>query len=427
MPPSPARLRDPVWMAGAVGAAAAAAWLAWLTLAAQHGAWGAPPRSGLPRVDFAAFWGAARLALAGRAGESYLWPALGGELQAAFHLPITAPLPFLYPPPLFLGLALLGRLPYAAAFQLWTATGLCAYAAAVWAVFPRPAALLAALAPAGVFCCAYCGQNGFLTAAALAGGLVLLDRRPLAAGALLALFACKPHLALLAPVALVAGGRWRALAAMAGTYGALCAASAIAFGPAVFLAFLHAFAGGGGAFTGAGWLPWWKVQSVYGAMRGAGAPAPAALAAQAACAVACVAGVALLWRGSARPGLKAAATAAAVLLTTPYTFVYDGPILGVALAFLLRDVATGGRLTPSQAGLLAVGLVGQTVFLLSPSSLVTPLAASALLATAVLRAASARRADPSSDLRADVEIEVQMVAAARVEGGGATRAAAVAR
>ena len=397
MPPLPPRLRDPVWLAGVVGAVAAAVWLAWLTAAAQGGAWGAPPRSDLPRVDFAAFWGAGRLALAGRAGESYQWPSLAAELQAAFHLRITPPLPFLYPPPLLLALAPLGRLPYAAAFQLWTAAGLCAYAAAIWAVFPRPAALLASLAPLGVFFCVYSGQNGLLTAAAMAGGLTLLDRRPLAAGVCFALLACKPHLAVLAPVALVAAARWRALAAMAGAYAALCVLAALAFGPAVFLAFAHGMATGGGVFAGAGWLPWWKVQSVYGALRGAGALALAALVAEGACALACAAGVALLWRSSARRDLKAAATAAAALLATPYTFVYDGgPLLGVALVFLLRDAARREPLTLAEGALLTAGLLGQLVFLLAPASLVTPVTAAALLTAAVLRVARSRPRTVSS-------------------------------
>lgn len=426
MTPPSARLRDPLTWAALVGGAAAAAWLTWLAALAAGGSWGTPPRADLARVDFAAFWGAARLTLAGRAGESYLWPSLAAELRAAFHVGVTPPMTFLYPPPMLLALAPLGRLPYTAAFAVWTATGLCAYAAAVWAACPRPAALVAALAPAGVFFCAYAGQNGFLTAAALGGGLALLDRRPLAAGVLLCLFACKPHLAVLAPVALVAGGRWRALAAMAGTYAALCAVSAFAFGPSVFLAFLRAVAGGGGAFAGGGWLPWWKVQSLYGALRGAGASTGAALAAQGGCALACATGVAVLWRSRARSDLKAAVTAAAVLLTTPYTFVYDGPILGVALAFLLRDAAASGRLTAPQGGLLAIGLLGQSAFLPAPSSLVTPLAAAALLATALLRAAPGLRARRPSDVGAHVEVEVEVLAAARVEGGGAARAAAVA-
>ena len=44
---------------------------------------------------------------------------------------------------------------------------------------------------------------------------LLIDTRPRLAGLLLGLLCYKPHLALLAPVALVAGGHWRTFAAAA--------------------------------------------------------------------------------------------------------------------------------------------------------------------------------------------------------------------
>ena len=76
----------------------------------------------------------------------------------------------------------------------------------------RPGALLAAPA---VFINAVGGQNGTWTAALFGGGLSLLERRPLLAGGLLGLLIYKPQLALLIPVALLAGRHWRAFAAAA--------------------------------------------------------------------------------------------------------------------------------------------------------------------------------------------------------------------
>jgi len=49
------------------------------------------------------------------------------------------------------------------------------------------------------------GQNGFLSAALLGGGLVILERFPLTGGMLLGALSYKPHLAALIPVALLAG------------------------------------------------------------------------------------------------------------------------------------------------------------------------------------------------------------------------------
>ncbi|HET6237632.1 MAG TPA: glycosyltransferase family 87 protein, partial [Acetobacteraceae bacterium] len=56
------------------------------------------------------------------------------------------------------------------------------------------------------------GQNAFLNAALLSGFTLLLQHRPLRAGALLGALCIKPHLAILAPVALIVSRRWRAAA-----------------------------------------------------------------------------------------------------------------------------------------------------------------------------------------------------------------------
>ena len=65
------------------------------------------------------------------------------------------------------------------------------------------------------------GQNGFLSVIFLGGGLVLLDRSPIAAGIFLGFMTYKPQLALLIPIALAAGRRWQTLSAMLVTSGGL--------------------------------------------------------------------------------------------------------------------------------------------------------------------------------------------------------------
>lgn len=387
MPASPPRAPDPLRLAVIGGALAAAVWAVWLLWLARWGCWGAGPSATCDRVDFAGFWGAGRVAVAGRAADAYAWPQVAEALRRVFGVTGLRPLAFLYPPPVLLAAAAAAAAPYGSAFAGWTGLGLLAYAAATAALLRRPAGVLVAMAPAGVFCCAYVGQNGFLTAAALAGGLLLLDRRPAAAGALLALFACKPQLALLVPVALLAGGRWRALASAGVVYAALWAASALAFGPEVILAFAKSWTGGGQVFAGGGWVPWSRVQSLYGALRGAGVDAPAALAAQGAAALAAAAATAWTWRGPAPLALKAAVLAAAALTASPYAFVYDGPLLAVAALFILRDMRSDAPPTAAEAALLLAGLFGQNAFLITPAPLVTTTAALALLTAARLRAA----------------------------------------
>ena len=75
-------------------------------------------------------------------------------------------------------------------------------------------ALSALLAPASLINLLY-GQNGFLTAALLVGGIRLAPSRPLSGGVLLGLLAYKPQFGLVVVVALVAARLWRAIFAAA--------------------------------------------------------------------------------------------------------------------------------------------------------------------------------------------------------------------
>ena len=52
------------------------------------------------------------------------------------------------------------------------------------------------------------GQNGFLSAAILGGGLLCLNRFPFIAGFIFGFLTYKPHLAILVPVVLAAGKHW---------------------------------------------------------------------------------------------------------------------------------------------------------------------------------------------------------------------------
>lgn len=332
--------RDPLDPVVRVGAALLAFYVLLLAAWALCGVLGATPRPGVPRVDFAEFWGTGRLAARGRGALAYTWPRLEAELSGAFHGPVGAPLPFYYPPPVLSALAALGQLSYGVAFAVWGGLGVAAYAAMAAATAPRPAAALVVLAAPGFLCCVFVGQNGLLTAAALGAGLLALERRPALAGCMLALLLCKPQLAVLVPLALAADRRWRALGAMALTGAGLAAASVATSGTEPWRAFAAAAVAKGGNFAGAGAIAWTRVQSVYGWLRSAGAPAGLALGAHAVAAAGFAGATLAAWRRRVTPfDVKAAMLACAMLLLTPYTFFYDAPLLGVAAGFLLRDVA----------------------------------------------------------------------------------------
>ena len=175
--------------------------------------------------DFINFWSGAYLAWHGRVTEIYdpaafhvFEQSMVGASLNAYH--------YSYPPVLLLLTAPLAFMAYAPALLVWLTAGWYAFYRALRLAMPGQGALLLALATPAVFINAVGGQNGTWTAALFGGGLSLLERRPLLAGGLLGLLIYKPQLALLIPVALLAGRHWRAFAAASVVAGALLAVSA---------------------------------------------------------------------------------------------------------------------------------------------------------------------------------------------------------
>jgi hypothetical protein len=307
-----------------------------LVMAARQGLWIIDAHGALARSDFSEFWAAGRMALSGRAVEVYDWPSLRGFLNAhAAGAFAKGSLPFFYPPFLLLLLAPLMAAPPVVAAALWLGGSYVAYLFAVRSITSRPVVVLAAAAAPAAFLVVSFGQNGCLSAALLAGGLALLNRRPLLAGVLIGALAYKPQLGLLLPVVLIVTGRWRAILAAAATIGALSLASGLVFGWGVFAAFLAAAHVSPGHVPAIGLQSPAKLQSVYGLALTLGASTPLAWGLQLAAVSGAVAFNSVLWRSGAPYASKAAALSASVLLVTPYSGVYDLAVLVPGMAFLL--------------------------------------------------------------------------------------------
>jgi hypothetical protein len=197
--------------------------------------------------------------------------------------------------------------------------------------------LLAAAFPA-VFINIGHGHNGFLTAALIGGGLVLLDRRPLLAGILFGLLVYKPQFGMMIPLVLIATGRWRVFAAAAATAAVLALVTTLAFGPHVWDAFLASTKFTRVVVLEQGGAGWHKIQSVFSWVRMWGGSVALAYAAQTVVTVSAALALIVLWRGETPFARKAAALPLAAILATPYSLDYDMMVLSVAIAFL----AAGG-------------------------------------------------------------------------------------
>jgi len=302
-------------------------------------------RNGKPiGTDFSNVYAAGRLTWQGRPAEAYDPPLQHVAEKAAFG---GRDVPFYgwHYPPFFLLIAfLVASVPYAWGLSIWLAASFAGYLAAMRAILPRPETILIATAFPAVFINIGHGQNGFLTAALLGGALHLLDRRPYLAGALIGLLTYKPQFGVLIPIALVAGGRWRAIGAAATTTTCLHALSFATLGEGVWHAFAQSTTFTQTVVLEQGNTGWEKIQSIFSAVRMWGGSVQLAYAIQIALAVTLAASLAWLWRSDAAFELKAAALSVASLLATPYVLDYDLVVAGVAIAYFARlGLARGFR------------------------------------------------------------------------------------
>jgi hypothetical protein len=284
-------------------------------------------------TDFANVYAAGKLALAGEPALAYDWPAhhaVQKRISGRDDIPYYG---WHYPPAFLLVAAALAALPYLGALFVYQAATLAAYLAVVRRIAGWPDAWLLALAFPAVFVNVTHGHNGFITAALLGGALLLLDRRPLLAGALLGCLAYKPQFGLLVPLVLAATGRWRVIAAAAATVLAIAALTWALFGADVFVAFWHSLAMTQRVIL-EGAPGFHKIQSIYAALRQLGAPAALANAVQMTATLGVAAALVVLWRSTAAFELKAAALLIGGVLATPYVLDYDLVVLGPAIAFL---------------------------------------------------------------------------------------------
>jgi hypothetical protein len=363
-------------------------------LATSHGtldAWGRPLGT-----DFSDVWTAGRMALDGRAPDAWNWAAHYQVQQATHGDPHVPFYGWHYPPPFLLLAAGLATLPYLAALFVWQAASLWGALKVCRAILPGRTALLAMLgAPVALVCVTH-GQNGFLTAALLGGGLLLLGKRPLLAGLLFGCLVYKPQFALAVPLLLLAGVHVRAIWGACLAAAALVGATLAIWGWPVWQAFLDSLPLTRQVIIEQGETGWHKIQSPFAMVRMWGGSIPFAYAVQGAVTIAALGAVLWLTR-TARPNLRNAAVCAAVLLSTPYVLDYDLVVLGLGAAFLAADGMEHGFL-PWEKSLLALAWVAPlaarplaeaTLFPLGQASIVI------LLALAVWRGlASGRRALP---------------------------------
>ena len=307
----------------------------------QHGAFGAAAATS---SDFVSFYAAGKLALASTPALAYDQTAhyLAEQAARGGGTPYQF---FFYPPVYLLVCAALATLPYYAAFALFQVGTLAPFLLVARAILREHGWTWAAplLAFPAVFWTIGLGQNAFLTAALFGGFSLLLVRNPASAGVLIGLMCYKPHFGMLVPVALIAGGHWRAFAAATGTVTALIGLSVALFGADTWWAYLGATVNAKTVFA-SGRIDYAGLVSIFGAERLMGFAVGSAYALQAVASLEMVMLVTLIWRRALTPPIRFATLLAATLLAVPVALVYDHMLLLLAVILLVREAKDTGFL-----------------------------------------------------------------------------------
>src|SRR5216683_2461956 len=188
--------------------------------------------------DFTFYYAAARIGITHGWQSIYDLGLQQSELYAiGSRIKIAELARYISPPPLAWLALPFTLLPYPIAYWSWSALLLAAlvgtwYLAAPGAGRVRLIHLVAALAWLPVIYALQLGQPGLLVALGVSGSYALLRKhRPFLSGLALGVIVLKPQLGFLLPIALLAGGRLRAVAGAAVAIVVLVVASGINVGP----------------------------------------------------------------------------------------------------------------------------------------------------------------------------------------------------
>jgi arabinofuranan 3-O-arabinosyltransferase len=288
--------------------------------------------------EFLAVWSAGQMAASGHAVESYDARLLHQVQIADTQTPFGGYFMWLFPPPFLLVAAALSALPFVVAYIGWAVVTLVGYAICTARLFRDRAAAIAYGASPAAFVTFIVAQNGLLTAALFGGVLLTLERRPVTSGLLLAALIVKPQFGILFPLALLAAGQWRTVA-VATIVTCLWLFACLAFEPSLIGAFLHALAFARTELLTQGHQGWYKLQSLYGVLRISGVSDAWSSGLTAVVAVVLAGVVIVSWRSRLPFSLKAAILVVCSLAISPYSYVFDFPLLTIALGFLWRDSA----------------------------------------------------------------------------------------
>jgi hypothetical protein len=305
-----------------------------------------------PPSDFLSFFAAGKLALAFHAWQAYVqsFHAAAEAAAIGFHNHYVY---FYYPPVFLLLCAPLALLPLRVAFLVFEAASLGAFLVVMHRIL-RPENwtwYIPILAYPAVIWTLFLGQNSFVTAALIGATTLLLEESPTLAGVALGMMCYKPNLALIAPIALIAGWQWEAFWAAGITAATLVAGSEWLFGSDTWLQYFTAMSQSGSVYNG-DLVTLGTYVTTYGAILTLGGGGSLALAAQVLVSLVTAGLIFWIWRQKTSIAIRSTALVAGMLLSTPVARMYDLTLLMVGMGWLVRESQDTGFL-PWEKPLLA--------------------------------------------------------------------------
>jgi hypothetical protein len=288
--------------------------------------------------DYLNMWAGGRLAADGRLDVIFDPDAYAAWLRSIFGSRLDQH-SWGYPPHFLLLAIPFSQLPLVVGFLVWAlSTGAFLWIALRAGGLPTRYAFAVVISPAALEN-ALLGQNGALITAALAGGLLLAERWPVAAGSLLGLLTIKPQLGLLVPICLLARRDYRTIT-MTAVFGLVyCSAGAVVFGWGVWQTYLTVTAPYMRRYIDApfGLAAHFMMVPPFITMRAIGASLTLAYAVQAFASLSCM--VLSYWALSRRHVDRRLAIALVLCLAplaTPYAHSYDLTTVAVACVILAK-------------------------------------------------------------------------------------------
>jgi alpha-1,2-mannosyltransferase len=316
-------------------------------------------RNGTPiGADFSNFYSAAALARTQSPAATYDFTQMrAAQVKTIGANPKSiAGLCWTYPPIFLLLLLPFSFLPYFASLAVWLLATLLGYLKILLRIAPSRQTLWLALAFPGTFQNAIHGQNGFLSACILGGGLLLLESHAFLGGIILGFLSYKPQLAVLIPVALIAGRHWKALAGASLSFLGLVLASLLIMGTGVWLAFWESIPFARKLFE-SGAFPIFKGGTAFNAALLAGASYEVARDLQAIIMIGAVIAVFFVWSRNTSSPVRNSVLVLSILLFTPHAYPYDFVLLALPIAWMGWQGYTRGWLPLEKPFLLLAWLL----------------------------------------------------------------------